>query len=587
MSHYVFDLETDNLLRKASKIHCIGALSLGKDEAVRGYDPSTLSDGLHKLSTAETLIGHNIIYYDIPVLKKLAPKFNWDGIQLIDTLLLSRLLYTDLKERDFNKRPSMMPLHLYGRHGLEAWGYRLGCYKSDYGKTADWKEWSPEMHAYCMQDVEVTTLLWRMFSEKLGVPFDCKGLDFPSWITTENEAAVILANQESHGWALDEDAGRELESTLRQELEETTQILRDRFPYVAGPEFTPARSNQTKGYYKGAALCKLIDFNPKSREHVAWILQTHFNWKPTEFTDKGKPQVDEVSLTTLGTTEALSFLKVLELTKHLGMLSEGPQAYLKVVCGGRIHHNCAVGTQTHRCAHREPNLAQVPDDPRFRSLFKASEGMVMVGADLQAIELRMLAHYLSAYDDGAYAKILLEDDVHQVNADKIGISRKLVKTVTYAFLYGAGDAKIGYSYDSQLSEPQAKAKGKEIRQAYMDAIPGLERLVKDVKRAADRGFIRAIDGRPILVDAKHKALNYLLQSGAAVVAKEWMLIAQNTSAHQLAFIHDELQFEVNPDYAPTFASILEKTAVMAGEILNLRIPIEAKAKIGHNWQEVH
>jgi DNA polymerase-1 len=587
----IFDLETDNLLPEVSKIHCIGTFPLG-GSAVEGFAPDTVSDGLAMLSKADTLIGHNIVYYDIPVLKKLHPEFDWGSIRPIDTCLLSRLFYTDLKERDFSKRPRMMPLQLYGRHSLEAWGYRLGVYKSDFGKTSDWKDWSPEMQAYCLQDVEVTTRLWKMFSQKLDLPFTLEHLELPQWISDEHEAASILADQEQHGWTFDEGAGRELESTLRQELEEASQILRDRFPFVAGPTFTPARDNKTKGWHEGSSFCKLVSLNPKSRDHAAWILQTHCGWKPTEFTDKGKPQVDEVSLTALGTAEALKFLKVLELTKALGSLSEGPQAYLKVVRDGRIHHYCGVGARTHRCVHKGPNLAQVPDDPRFRSLFLPSPGMIMVGADLQAIELRMLAHYLCAYDGGAYAKLLLEDDVHQVNADRIGITRKLVKTVTYAFIYGAGDAKIGYSYDHQLSEAKAKAKGKEIKKAFMDAIPGLERLLKDVKRAADRGFIRSIDSRPIMVDAKHKALNYLLQSSAKVVANKWMLKVhghdlEELGAHQLAFVHDELQFEAIPAYKDIVAAIVTQSAAAAGESLNLKIPIEANAKIGANWQEVH
>ena len=96
----------------------------------------------------------------------------------------------------------------------------------------------------------------------------------------------------------------------------------------------------------------------------------------------------------------------------------------------------------------------------------------MVGADLSGIELRMLAHYLARYDEGRYADILLNGDIHQVNADKIGISRRAVKTVTYAFLYGAGDAKIGHSFDSSLNDSAAKRKGKEIRSAFVDAIDG-------------------------------------------------------------------------------------------------------------------
>ena len=174
--------------------------------------------------------------------------------------------------------------------------------------------------------------------------------------------------------------------------------------------------------------------------------------------------------------------------EDVGMISEGENAWLKLsTTANRIHHHCSVATNTHRCAHRHPNLAQVPSDERFRQLFIPTEGLVLCGADLSGIELRMLSHYLARFDGGRYAEILLNGDIHQVNADKIGISRKQVKTVTYAFLYGAGDEKIGHSYDAQLSTTAAKRKGKEIRSAYVSAVDGLGDLLTAVAKAAERG----------------------------------------------------------------------------------------------------
>tara|TARA_B100000003_G_scaffold198337_1_gene203172 strand:- start:47 stop:700 length:654 start_codon:yes stop_codon:yes gene_type:complete len=217
----------------------------------------------------------------------------------------------------------------------------------------------------------------------------------------------------------------------------------------------------------------------------------------------------------------------------------------------------------------------------------------MVGADLAGIELRMLAHYLARYDGGRYADILLNGDIHQVNADKIGISRKLVKTVTYAFLYGAGDQKIGLSYDSSLSTSRAKSKGKEIRAAYVEAIPGLDSLLTAVKAAGDRGFVKAIDGRRVPLDSPHKALNFLLQGSAAALAKRWLVLNQETvnetqlCCSQLAFVHDELQFECDPKHAEDLSTSLVYSAAAAGEYYKLRIPIAAEAKIGNNWAEVH
>ena len=278
----------------------------------------------------------------------------------------------------------------------------------------------------------------------------------------------------------------------------------------------------------------------------------------------------------------------------LGMLSNGANAWLKLsTTSNRIHHHCSVATNTHRCAHRKPNLGQVKSDPEFRKLFKASPGQVLVGADLSGIELRMLAHYLAKYDAGRYADILLNGDIHQVNADKIGISRRAVKTVTYAFLYGAGDAKIGHSFDSSLNDSSAKRKGKEIREAFVSAIDGLAELLAAIKTSSEKGFIKSIDGRKIKLDSSHKALNYLLQSGAGVVAKRWMVIADQTikttqlCASQLAFIHDELQYECSREHAADLSAGLIYSAAEAGEHYNLRIPIAAESSTGSAWSETH
>jgi DNA polymerase I-like protein with 3'-5' exonuclease and polymerase domains len=413
----------------------------------------------------------------------------------------------------------------------------------------------------------------------------------PDWLTLEHKVAEILTKQELHGWYFDEQQAYELESVLRSELESSTRLLRERHPLVAGSEFTPKRNNKTSGYIEGCPFTRLKEFNPTSRDHIAWVMQEHYGWKPTEFTDKGKPTIDEVVLKDIGTPIALDFFRCLELTKSLGMLSEGVNAWLKLVRNNRIHHHCSVATNTSRCAHRKPNLAQVPSESDFRKLFCASPGLLMVGADLAGIELRMLAHYLARYDGGRYGDVLLNGDIHQENADKIGISRRLVKTVTYAFLYGAGDQKIGLSYDPQLSQAAARKKGKEIRQAYLDAIPGLEKLVTAVKSKAESGYINLCDNRRCSVDGSHKALNYLLQGSAAVIAKRWMLInhdnTQDLCCSQLAFVHDELQFECDPGHVDALRTSLVCSAEEAGRYYNLRIPIAAEAKVGNNWSEVH
>ena len=407
----------------------------------------------------------------------------------------------------------------------------------------------------------------------------------------EHKVAEILTEQELHGWHFNERKAYELESTLRTELESLSRSLRERFPHVPTKEFTPSRNNKTRGYVKDCTFTRITELNVTSRDHIAWVMGWHFKWKAVEFTASGKPTIDEVVLKDIGTPIALEFLRCLDISKALGMLSEGVNAWLRLVREERIHHHCSVATNTYRCAHRKPNLGQVKSDKEFRELFEATPGQTMVGADLSGIELRMLAHYLARFDGGRYAEILLHGDIHQVNADKIGVTRRQVKTISYAFLYGAGVTKIGRTYDPQLTEKEARKKGREIYEAYMDAIPGLKKLVTAVKSKAESGYINLCDGRRCYVDGSHKALNYLLQGSSGVLARRWLLMAYENSKQlsraPLAFVHDELQYECDPAHADELAKILESSAAEAGEFYNLRLPIAAEAKIGMNWSEVH
>ena len=413
----------------------------------------------------------------------------------------------------------------------------------------------------------------------------------PDWCALEHRVQDILTKQEIHGWYFDEQKAKQLESSLRREMEETQAILCGQFPFVAGPLFTPKRDNSTQGYRAGCEIQRIKEFNPTSRDHIAWILTTHLNVKLTKTTTTGKPIIDEIILTEIDIPFSRLCAKCLTIKKKLGMISEGVNAWRKLVTtSNRIHHHCSVATNTFRCAHRNPNLGQVPAGPEFRELFTASPGKIMVGADLSGIELRMLAHYLGRYDGGRYADILLNDDIHQVNADKIGITRRQVKTVTYAFLYGAGNEKIGMSYDNSLQPKEARKKGQEIREAYVSAIEGLADLLGAVSHKATQGHIMACDGRRVLVDSPHKGLNYLLQCSAGVVAKRWMVIANDlvqVKASQLAFVHDELQYECEEGYADTLMETLENSAKLAGHYYNLRCPIAAEAKKGKTWADVH
>ena len=246
-----------------------------------------------------------------------------------------------------------------------------------------------------------------------------------------------------------------------------------------------------------------------------------------------------------------------------GQLSDGTNAWLKMVTKeGRIHHVCQLATNTGRNAHSRPNLGQTSSDPRCRSLFLPGEGYHQVGADASGLELRMLGHYLSDFDGGAFANVVVNGDIHQQNADRVGCSRKDVKTLTYAFIYGASDRKIGISLDKSLDEKAATKLGKEIRKKFLKAIPGLEDLLKAVAKMAESDILWGLDGRPIrLQGKKHAALNYLLQSAGAIVTKRWGVIASNMITEAglrygidyqwLSYIHDEWNLAVIPNHVNT------------------------------------
>ena len=420
---------------------------------------------------------------------------------------------------------------------------------------------------------------------------------FPDWVLFEHKVAKILTEQKIYGWSFNERLAQQLTSTLLEELHQLEKVLLGRFPYVPGGEFTPKRDNKTSGYVKGATFTRLKDTNIKSRDHVAWILTEEARKKdekaPTKKTQKGKIIIDETVLKEIGSETSMLFLRCLKVTKMLGMISEGANAWLKLSTKSRIHHHCCVNTNTHRAIHKSPNLAQTPHEPEYRQLFTASDGLVMVGADLSSIELKLLAHYLARWSDD-FANDLLHGDIHQINADRIGVTRRQIKTITYGWMYGQSNAGLGLSYDETLSKTQATKKGAEIREAFVKAIPGLEQLQAAVNKAAERGYIESLDGRKIYVDSKHKCLNYILQSAAAILSRRWLLINYDTiqqlnipHAHQLAYIHDELQWECPPNYANDLSTSLTVSAAAAGEYYNLRVPIEAEAKVGSNWAEVH
>lgn len=591
----LFDIETNGLPRQGlDRIHCIVVKDIDKDEIYRFNDTGSghsITSGLTLLQDAEVLIGQNILGFDIPVITDLYPFFHSSAL-CYDTLILSRMFYPDRLARDFRDKPIGMPGKLYGRHSLEAWGYRLGDYKGEFAKSTDWADWSQEMEDYCEQDVHVVGKLYDLFVEK-------EALKYEDAIRLEHDLASIMAKQEWSGWPFDVKKAQQLESVLRTEMDQLADEMRAAFPYVDGGQMTPKVRNSSRGYVKDAPLTKLKEFNPTSRDHIGWAFMTWRGWEPEAFTNSGRPQIDEGVLQALNTDEATTFGRILELQKALGQLSDGTNSWLKMVTrDGRIHHTCQLATNTGRNTHSRPNLGQTSSDPRCRELFGPGEDMVQVGADASGLELRMLGHYLAFYDGGAFADVVVNGDIHQQNADRIGCSRKDVKTLIYAFIYGASDRKIGLSLDKSLDKEKAVELGKEIRTKFLKAIPGLDQLLKAVNKKAATDVLKGLDGRPIrLQGKKHAALNYLLQSAGAIVCKRWNVIAFNSfeklgytwdiDYQWLGWIHDEIQLAIQPHLVNDAKFNLEWAIVQAGEYYNLKVPLASEAKHGATWADCH
>ena len=411
-----FDIETDGLLRGLTKIHCIAAKDLDTKEQYF-WDNGSIKEGLDFLLTADELWGHNIIGYDYQAIREVYPKWVYTG-KTYDTLILSRLFFTDLLDRDFRSRPANMPANLYGRHSLEAWGHRLNVHKSEFGKSldGDWSVYTTEMGLYCQQDVVVSCAVAQMFVPKLEVYSAC--------IDTEHRIADLMAWQETEGFPFDVVKAHQLESKLRTELDDISDEMRNTFAFIDGGTFVPKRDNGPRGYVQGAAMCKLKEFSPTSRDHIAWAFETFRGWEPKERTASGRAKIDDSVLKEIGTEEALKFARILELQKHLGQLSEGKNAWLKQERNGRVHHSCILNTNTGRMAHMRPNLAQVPSASEYRELFYAGKGRQLVSADASGLELRCLGHYLAPFDGGKFAAEVVNGDIHTALASIYGTDRK-------------------------------------------------------------------------------------------------------------------------------------------------------------------
>ena len=659
---YVYDIETNGLLETMDRIHCLvlydldsgELISLKNDNPAARWSPE-IEEGVRMLQDAEKRIGHNIIKFDEPALQLLFPWFtpNVPGV-VVDTLTLCRLIKPNVKDSDLGLVKRMkLDGRLIGSHSLEAWGQRLGEFKGDYAKEKlkdiraenpdltrqeamqiVWATWTPEMQDYCEQDVRANVAIYKWCM--------ARGYNRQA-VKDELDMAYLCAKIEANGFPFDERAGGMLYAKLagrRAELEEELKQTFGGWVENAGA-YTPKTSSSASGYWgdsrwvylddtpvpadmltaKGnpnsaakrlgvrreftgypLTKIKLVEFNPKSRIHIADRLTKLYGWKPVEFTPDGRAKVDEEVMATLPYDCGPLLTEYFTVIKRLGQLAEGNQAWLKLVRNGRIHGSYnTVGAVTRRATHSNPNIGQVPSvgaeyGQECRELFGVPEGWTQVGTDASGLELRCLAHYMARWDEGAYGKVILEGDIHTVNQEAAGLpTRSNAKTFIYGFLYGAGDGKIGEIVGG------TSADGKALRAKFMEGLPALASLVNAVKhKAKQHGTLNALDGGTLHVRSPHSALNTLLQSAGALICKKWAVVLERMLLEEglvhgwdgdfafMAWVHDELQIACRtPEIAQRVTELSAAAMAEVETYYGFRIKLDVDSKVGKDWAECH
>ena len=520
-------------------------------EMLEHYSAATLAP---LISQASGVIGHNIVGFDAPVLLK-----QWNlhipTPKQRDTLVMSRLYNPSLE----------------GGHSLDSWGKRFGDHKIDFhdydGGLSD------EMVEYCRQDVALTTRLYKHLTDTLkreGFSQQCVDL--------EEKVAIITAQQERNGFMLDVEQATLLWQDITHKMRQITEQLQKVFPPIVEERWSEKTGKRLKD--------KVTEFNVGSRKQIAERL-VGVGVKFKQKTEKGAVIVNEKVLEGIDIPEAKTIYEYLMLQKRAAQID----SWLTHEKDGRVHGRVITnGAVTGRMTHHSPNLAQVPSvsapyGKECRSFWCVPEGHKLIGCDASGLELRMLAHYMR---DERYTNEILSGDIHTANMKAAGLTdRNQAKTFIYAFLYGAGAAKIGQIVGGGYRE------GQQLIDSFLRNTPALAKLREKVATHSAGGTLPGLDGRRLRVRSEHAALNTLLQGAGAVVMKQALVLLseslnQYDIPHKLvANVHDEFQIEVPENFADVVGKAAVRAIRNAGDVLDLRCPLDAEYNVGNNWAETH
>ena len=596
----VFDCETDGLYDQATVVHCIVIYDINRKQTFT-YGPDCITDALAHLATADVLIGHNVIFYDIPVLQKLHSFVS--KARIIDTLICTRLIWPKelLNDLDTEQYPQV-PTNMRGSASLKAWGWRLADNKINF---KDFSQYSEEMLEYCIQDVVITTRLWQKIANENYAE---------SALKLEHDFAIAINRQIRSGIPFDVDASLALVDELRAKQQDIETKLKEIFPPIKHETvFIPKVNNKNRGYIKGEPFTKVTyeTFNPGSRQQIVDRLQTKYGWTPEKNTEKGNPVLDDDVLESLPYPEAKVLAEYMLVKKRLGQIAEGNNAWIKLVNNntGRMHGDVVTnGCITGRCAHRNPNMGQVPAGyspygKECRSFFHAPLGWQLLGIDAKALELRCLAGYLAIWDNGEYAKLVTnpEIDIHVINQELFGVAtRDISKRLLYAVLYGAGYLKAGSIIDpNEKDETVLRKLGSTAINSFMKGVPALRHLKEEIENTLkQRSYLIGLDGRQLYCRSAFKGLNVLLQSAGACIMKQVVINIQNNITNnlflvyeedweQMLMIHDEVQVAAKPEHIVKIQEQAMAAFPQAQEFFGFRCLIEGDSRVGSNWAETH
>ena len=474
MTTAIVDIETDGF--DATRIHCIVARSLlsNKEKVWIEDECQQFADWSKQI---DEFVMHNGVSFDAPILNRLTGS-NIKLSQVRDTLIESQL-YNPIRE---------------GGHSLEAWGERL---KFPKGECNDFKFYTEDMLSYCKRDTEITGRLANTLSVE-GKSFSQRSYEL------ERKVRAIVDQQEKNGFAFNIKEAMMFLSKLEDEQHQLERKAEDMF-------------EPTEVVMK--TKTKYIPFNIASRKQIAERLIER-GWEPTQRTEKGNVIVSEEILSKLKMPEAQMFSRYFLLQKRTGLLKSWIQECEE---DGRVRGRVmTLRTVTGRMAHNSPNMAQVPATyspygKECRELWTVSnpDTHVLVGTDASSLELRCLAHYM---EDPKFTREVLTGDVHTANMKAAGLTnRDQAKTFIYAFLYGAGPAKLGNVVGA------GAIRGQQLITNFLKNMPQLKRLRDNVTEASKSEVVPALDGRQLHIRSPHASLNTLLQGAGAIVCKQWLV----------------------------------------------------------------